>query len=390
MAGRVAHYEPPASGTVAGRVAHYEPPGTRDSYGGSSWDRGDRGDSRERPRADLGPPRASGHDDRDGHRGQPRGVALGPPRREAGRHDDFRDSQRPIPTERGEGRGDHYVNDYPPRADAGYGHRDDYAGGRPGGREYRAQGFSGDRGPEAGYSGGRDYPGQDYTGAGRGEARGEAHMHPPDMSYRGAPGPVHDEWARGAGNRGPDQRMDRRPVSPPRAARGAAETDDFRGAYASPAAGSSERDARDGRAAMLGSRLDALPPTDLRRSLVRDVPPASSTSTGSHMASSHGAVNAASNDAPQHPHAAALGGAPPDGKVDGVHVNGELISQVEAARRRKRDERFRAERLAANQVACCAHPCSAPLRQKTPRFAALSKQVAQLSPADAQEGPLVG
>lgn len=326
----------------------------RDSYGTSNLE---RGDSRERPRADLGPPpprdsRPSTYDGRDVHRDAPRGMDPSPPRREASRHDDYRDLQRPIATERQGGRGGDYMTDYPPRSDAVYGNR---GPPRPREAERGPDGYSnfqgrssGDRPSDAGYAGERDYQGQDYVEQGRGMEGVRKRQHPQDVDYGAQSGPPQDDWSRdrGEGGRVPDQRLDRRQMSPPRAVRGASETDDARIAWGQGASSEYSDGGRADRAAALGSRLDSLPPSDLRRSLVREVPPA----TGSNMAAPQAFSTTDSDTGSQQPPGPSFSGAPTDPKAEVVYENGEAISQVEAIRRRQRTERFQAQNAAALKV----------------------------------------
>ena len=321
--------------------------------------RRDRSSSGERHRVAAGPPpprHAPIYDDRDAHRAMPRDMDRSTPRREPMRPDDYYVS--------GGGRGDDYpprVSEYPPRAvsDAAYSRRDDYPPRRDGVRApegYReVEEPRGDRRPAdlRGYGAGREDMDRDRRrpvdgGMDGGRMQSQSHgshahddYRPQSGAYSHSRGAIYEDsggWPRGASARVPDKNLDRRPSSPPRTARSADSGDHVRGSnqarndtYARPPSVNGEEGMREASGPVEGAReVDSLPPSDLRRSLVRDA----NASSGSWPDSQSALLDAGAEAAPQE---AAAATSETDTADDD---KSEIISEVEAQRRRQRAERF--------------------------------------------------
>ena len=271
-----------------------------------------------------------------------------PPRRN---EDAYASQQRELrEPDGGRGRRE-YPPEYPPLrvgAEAGYPRRDEYLVPRrddsrasDGYREYESA-RGDDRGVDArkygvgGGGGGRGDYRSEYVDRGRADSQ----SYPSNVDraqHASYPDDNHDTWPRGEGGavRTSDQQWDRRAASPPREARGADAGDArnynpaYGDAYAAQAVAGSKEGMRDAGSAPGAREVDSLPPNDLRKSLVRDA----SVSSGSWGGSQAGGAGAA--HAPQSAAQASEGGV-------------EVISDVEAKRRRQRAERFSA--AAASQV----------------------------------------
>ena len=340
-----APYDASAPGT--GRAGHdrgYSPPRRERSR---SADR-----NRAGPCAAIGPPpdrNPVAYDDRGGNRAVNKDYDRAPPRRNEDfmprsprRNEDYYASQQREP-DAGRGRRD-YTHEYPPPragAEAGYPRRDEYPrrdDGRAseGHRDYESARVD-DRGVDARkYAGGRG----DYRGEYADKGRADSHTYAADVDrsqQASYPYENHDVWPRTGVARTSDPHWDRRGASPPREARGADAGDArnfsqaYGDAFANQPGAIGEEGVRDAGSAGAGVReMDSLPPNDLRKSLVRDA----SVSSGSCAGSQAGGA----------------GSAPAQAAAGHAGQEGEIISDVEAQRRRQRAERFSAG--LASQVCC--------------------------------------